>query len=258
MPTLRTQLSQGRTVVGLAACVMRSVEIVTVTRACGFDFLLIDMEHGPISVGEAATMSVAAHEGGLPALVRVSGPTSPDLARVLDCGAQGVVVPHVDSVEQARHIAALCRFPPVGRRSIPSPLARLDFLNLPIKEAMETVERDTFVIAMIESKAGVKAAAEIAAVPGIDGIMIGSNDLAADMGLVGEVEHEDVRRAFASVAEATLKQKKVFGVIGLPEVLLQSHGRDLGASLFVATNDINLLVDGGMATLGRVRPLAIF
>ncbi len=256
--SLRTILAQGRTVVGLAACVIRTSEIVTVTRSCGFDFILIDMEHGPISIGDAATLSIAAHEGGFPALVRASGPSSPDLARVLDCGAQGVVVPHVDTVEQARHIASTCRFPPVGKRSIPSPLVRLDFQNPPLKEGMERIEADTFVIAMIESKAGVKAAADIAAVPGIDGIMIGSNDLAADLGHVGEVEHEDVRRAFGSVAEATLKHKKLFGVIGLPESLLQSHGRDLGAKLFVATNDINLLIEGGEATLGRVRPLAIF
>lgn len=255
-PNLRTRLAGPEISIGLAACIIRTPEIVTVTRSCGFDFLLVDTEHGPIAIGDVASICATAFEAGLPCLVRVGGPTHPDLARVLDCGAEGVVVPHVETVDQARHIVETCRFLPLGKRSLPSPLVRLGFRVPPAAEMMATIEQDTLVVLMIESARGVANAEAIAAVPGVDVLMIGANDLAAAMGHVGAVDHPAVQAAFATVARAALVHGKVFSVIGVAEPLLQSHGLDLGAKLIVATNDINLLIDQGLATSARVRALA--
>lgn len=253
--SLRTRLAGGGLSVGLAACIVRTVEIVTVTRSCGFDFLLVDTEHGPIAIGDVASICVTAFEAGLPCLVRVGGPHAPDLARVLDCGAEGVVVPHVETVEEARLIVEKCRFLPAGKRSLPSPLVRLGFRVPPAAEMMARVEQETLVVLMIESALGIANADAIAAVPGVDVLMIGANDLAADMGHVGNVGHPEVHAAFATVARAAHAHGKVFSVIGVGEALLASHGFDLGAKLIVATNDINLLIDQGLATAARVRAL---
>lgn len=254
--TLRQRLAGPGVSIGLAACVVRTVEIVTIARSCGFDILLVDMEHGPIAIGDAASISVTAFEAGLPCLVRVGGPAAPDLARVLDCGAEGVVVPHVETVEEARHVVEKCRFLPLGKRSLPSPLARLGFRVPPASEMMAGIERDTLVVLMIESGLGVANAEAIAAVPGVDMLMIGANDLAADMGHVGAVEHPQVQAAFARVAGAASAYGKAFAVIGVGEALLRSHAFDLGARLVVATNDVNLLVDRGLEVAARVRGLA--
>lgn len=250
--TLRQRLSLQPLSLGLAACVMRTPEIVTVTRSCGFDCLLIDTEHGPIGIGDAATLCVTAYEAGLPALVRVGGPSHPDLARVLDCGAEGVVVPHVETAEEARLIVDKCRFQPAGRRSLPSPMVRLGFRVPPAAEMMSRIEAETLVVLMIESAIGVANAETIAAVPGVDALMIGANDLAADMGHVGAVDHPEVLAAFAMVARAAQAHGKVFSVIGVAEALLPSHAHALGAKLIIATNDINLLIDGGLATVARL------
>lgn len=254
--TLRRRLDAGVLSIGLAACVVRTVEIVTVARSCGFDLLLVDMEHGPIAIGDAASISVTAFEAGLPCLVRVGGPYAPDLARVLDCGAQGVVVPHVETADEARHVVEKCRFLPLGKRSLPSPLARLGFRVPPAAQMMAEIETDTVVVLMIESALGVANAEAIAAVDGVDMLMIGANDLAADMGHVGAVEHPAVLEAFARIAGAAAAHGKAFGVIGVGEVLLRSHAHDLGAKLIVATNDINLLIDRGLEVAARVRGLA--
>ena len=250
--TLRQRLRLQPLCLGLAACVMRSPEIVTVTRSCGFDCLLIDTEHGPIGIGDAASLCVTAWEAGLPALVRVGGPTHPDLARVLDCGTEGVVVPHVETAEEARLIVEKCRFQPVGRRSLPSPLVRLGFRVPPAAEMMRRIEEETLVVLMIESARGVANAEAIAAVPGVDVLMVGANDLAADMGHVGAVDHPEVLAAFAAIARAAHAHGKVFSVIGVAEALLPSHAHGLGAKLIIATNDINLLIDGGLATVARL------
>ncbi|MBX9909603.1 MAG: aldolase [Beijerinckiaceae bacterium] len=250
--TLRQRLRLQPLCLGLAACVMRSPEIVTVTRSCGFDCLLIDTEHGPIGIGDAASLCVTAWEAGLPSLVRVGGPTHPDLARVLDCGAEGVVVPHVETAEEARLIVEKCRFQPVGRRSLPSPLVRLGFRVPPAAEMMRRIEEETLVVLMIESARGVANAEAIAAVPGVDVLMVGANDLAADMGHVGAVDHPEVLAAFAAIARAAHAHGKVFSVIGVAEALLPSHAHGLGTKLIIATNDINLLIDGGLATVARL------
>jgi 2-keto-3-deoxy-L-rhamnonate aldolase RhmA len=250
--TLRQRLKTQPLSLGLAACVMRTPEIVTVARNCGFDCLLIDTEHGPIGIGDAASLCVTAFEAGLPALVRVGGPTHPDLARVLDCGAEGVVVAHVETADEVRLIVEKCRFQPVGKRSLPSPLVRLGFRVPPAAEMMSRIEAQTLVVVMIESALGVANADAIAAIPGIDALMIGANDLAADMGHVGAVDHADVLAAFATVAHAAQAHGKVFSVIGVAEALLPSHAHALGARLVIATNDVNLLVDGGLAMVARL------
>lgn len=254
--SLRAGLGGDGVAVGLAACIMRSPEIVTVTRSCGFDLLLVDTEHGPIGLPDVATLALTSYEAGLSCLVRVGGPYAPDLARMLDLGAEGVVVPHVETVEEARHVVDKCRFLPAGRRSLPSPLARLDFRVPPAAEMMARSEKETLVVLMIESGAGVANAEAIAAVPGVDALMIGANDLAADIGHIGDLAHPNVLAAFTRIAQAAATHGKLFSVIGVPENLLTSHAFALGARLIVATNDINLLIDRGLEVASRVRAAA--
>ena len=228
--SLRRCLAGGGTAVGLAACVVRSVEIVTVARSCGFDLLLVDTEHGPIGLPDVAALALTAYEAGLSCLVRVGGPHAAELARVLDLGAEGVVVPHVETAGEARHVVDKCRFLPAGRRSLPSPLARLDFRVPPAGEMMARIERETLVVLMIESAAGLAEVEAIAAVPGVDTLMVGANDLAADIGHVGDLAHPDVLAAFARIARAAQAHGKIFSVIGVGEGLLPSHAFALGRS----------------------------
>ena len=118
---------------------------------------------------------------------------------------------------------------------------------------MAAVEADTALVLMVETRSGVEAADAVAALAGVDAVMIGANDLADDLGHAGDLEHPDVASAFRQVAEACRRHGTAFAVIGLPEALLGSHGLDLGATLVVATNDVNLLIDSGTALRERIR-----
>lgn len=237
---------------GLAACVFRSVEMVMVARTAGFDLLVADMEHSALAAGDVAALCVAGRMGGFPVEVRVGGPDHPDLARVLDCGATGVIVPHVDSAKAARIIARRTRFPPVGDRSVPSPLAGFGFRPVDPVPLMAGSEADIRVTVMIESAAGLSEAEAIAAVPGIDAVMVGANDLAVSLGHPGDVGHPEVQAAFARIAAAARGAGREFAVIGVPGALLESHAFALGAATVIATNDINLLVDGGAALVAAL------
>ncbi len=236
-----------RTAFGLACCLLGRAESVLLAQAAGFGFLVIDMEHGPLGIdalGQAAAAGLAA---GLPVFGRVTGPGSPDVARVLDCGASGVIVPHVDTPAEAAAVARACRFAPVGRRALPGPLPSLGYRVLPAAQLARAAEAGTQVIAMIESAEGLENAADIAAVPGIDMLMIGSNDLADGLGLRGQLGHPDLAEAFARIAAAAHAAGKGFGVMGLPPALVPDLAIRLGAGHVVATNDTNLLAEGGAA-----------
>lgn len=237
---------------GLAACVLRTVEIVSVAQTAGFDLLVVDMEHSAMGIADVASLCIAGRLAGLPVDVRVGGPTHPDLARVLDCGARGVIVPHVDTAAQARRIAELTRYAPHGNRSVPSPLAVFGFRPVDPLTLMAGCEAEVQVTVMIESAEGLAEAEAIAAVPGIDALMVGANDLAVSLGHPGDVAHPEVLEAFARIAEAATAAGKDFAVIGVPEALLDSHAFALGAATVIATNDINLLVDGGTALVAAL------
>jgi len=239
--------------IGLAACVFRGVEILTVARSCGFDFLLADMEHGAMSLGEVAALCAAGRGAGFPVHVRAPGPAADALSRIVDCGADALVVPHVDSAGAARAIVARVRFAPVGARSIPSPLVAAGFRPQPPAELIAAAEAAPEVLVMIESAGALAEAEAIAATPGIDGLIVGTNDLAAALGHVGAPEAAPVREAFARIAGVARAAGKGFGVMGLPEALLGSHARALGADWIVATNEINLLVEAGALCAARFR-----
>lgn len=242
---------------GLAFCVLGRAEAVLLARGGGFDFAVVDMEHGPLGLDALGQVAAAGRAAGFEVWGRVTGPQSGDVARVLDCGATAVVVPHVDSAEDAARIADLCRFAPRGHRALPGPLPGMDYALVPADRLCAEAERDTMVIAMIESAAGLSAVEQIAATEGVDMLMIGSNDLADGLGHRGDLDHPEVAQAFVRIASAARDNGCKFGVMGLPERLVQAYARDLGAAYIVATNDTNLMIEGGAALLGRLRAGAL-
>lgn len=238
---------------GMAACVFRSVEILPVARHAGFDFLVADMEHSAMSLGEAATLCVAGRMAGFPVYVRVPKASSDHLTRAADCGARAIIVPHVDGLAEARGIVDKLRFPPKGNRSLPSPIAAASFWPVPAADLISASEEGFRIFAMIESAEALAAVENIAAVDGLDGVLIGSQDLAQSLGHTGNLTHTKVTAAFSRIATAARENGKVFGVMGVPPALLESHALSLGARLIVVTNEINLLAEAAMECATRTR-----
>ncbi|WP_245943165.1 HpcH/HpaI aldolase family protein [Rhodovulum viride] len=238
--------------IGLAFCLLGRAEAILLARGAGFDFAVMDMEHGPIGLADLGQAAAAGLAAGFPVYARVTGPGSPDLARTLDCGAAGVIVPHVDSADQARAVVRACRFAPVGRRALPGPLPVAAYVPLPAADLVARAGQGQ-VIAMIESAEALAAVEEIAAVPGLDALIIGTNDLADGIGLRGQIGHPDMLAAFQRIAAAAKAHGLGFGVMGLPPGLVQSHALALGAQMLVATNETNLIVEGGASVLAGLR-----
>jgi len=126
-----------------------------------------------------------------------------------------VIAPHIESAAQAREVVAAAKFPPLGERSAAGALPHLHYRSFPAAETNAAMNEATMVVVQFETAGAIEKADEIAAVEGVDMVLIGTNDLLADMGLSGQYEHERVREAYARALAACRKHGKHLGVGGL-------------------------------------------
>lgn len=254
---IKQKLAEGSLALGMGIRQARTVDIAQIAKACDFDWLFIDMEHNSMSLDTAAQICSAALGMGVAPIIRVPGHESFHATRLLDTGAQGVIIPHVDNAEQARRIVDFCRFPPLGHRSIPGGLPQTRFANLPVAQTVELINRETLVVAMIETREGLRNAEEIAAVPGIDGLLVGCTDMAAELGVTGQLGHPEVKRALDVTFAACLRHGKVPGMGGVYDDALMQEYVGKGARLILSGSDLAFLMAGARARSSTLRAIPL-
>jgi 2-keto-3-deoxy-L-rhamnonate aldolase RhmA len=259
MPTIvnkaRERLAAGQLSLGMALRQARTVDIGRVLAACGFDFAFIDMEHNTMGIDTAAQIAVACHDAGVTPLVRVPGYEHYLATRLLDAGAMGIVFPHVDSAEQARQLVSNCKYPPMGHRSLGGPMAQLGFRPYPRAESTEAVNRETLLVMMLETPEAIDRADQIAAVPGADVLLIGTNDLTLEMGIPGKYDDLAVVRAYDKVVAACKKHGKSPGMGGIYDHPTMEKYIKVGARFILCGSDISFLMAGGQARADFLRGL---
>lgn len=220
----------------------------------GFDFLIVDLEHGQGDLADAIAMMRAAEGAGTPVIVRVPWNDPVFLKRILDVGAQSLMIPSVENAAEARAAVAACRYPPAGTRGYGAPLVRASTYGT-VADYIHVADQNLLLLIQIESAAAVAAAAEICAVDGVDVPFLGVNDLAGSIGRLEQLDHPDVRRLVAE-AEAAIR------AAGKPLATVPSAGAsaaDLfaqGYALVPVASDVTLLRDAALACLadqGRIR-----
>jgi 2-keto-3-deoxy-L-rhamnonate aldolase RhmA len=249
------QLRAGKLAIGLGLRQARTVDTAQIAKTCGFDWVFIDGEHSSMDPDSAAQIAAASLAVGVTPVVRVAGLEHWHASRMLDNGAQGIVFPHVDSAEEARRVASACRFPPAGKRSMGGGLQQLGFASLPVGEAARLANDETLVVVMIESPQAVASCEEIAAVPGVDALLIGTNDLCFELGIPGQFNDPRVAEAYRKVIAACRRHGKFPGMGGMytPE-LLERHIA-MGVQLILAGSDFSLLMQAASARATLVRGL---
>jgi 2-keto-3-deoxy-L-rhamnonate aldolase RhmA len=248
MPIIRNatlaKLRAGQMAVGFGAFHLRSVATPALARAAGYDWLFIDMEHGAFSVHEATQLAMASLAVGITPIVRVCTNALDEGTRALDNGAQGIVVPHVDTPELARRVAEAFHFPPQGKRSWGGGVAIYGYLAPDAAIAQDEINGDVLIIAMIETAEAVGHAEAIAATPGIDVLFIGSSDLTADMGISGQMDHPRVIEAYRTVIAACRRHGKVAGMGGIYDEENARRYIGMGARFVFAGTDQMFLLAG--------------
>jgi 2-keto-3-deoxy-L-rhamnonate aldolase RhmA len=242
---VKEKLGRGEVVASMTVRLIRGIEIARIAKTAGFDSLYVDLEHASFSLDTTGQICIAALEAGITPLVRVPGIA--EVSRVLDGGALGVIAPHVQSADDAQAYVAAAKFPPLGHRSAAGPLPHLHYRSFPAAVANAALNAATLLIVQFESEQALSQAEAIAAVEGVDLVMIGSNDLLADWGLAGQYEHARLRDAYARTIAVCRKHGKHVGIGGLasrPDLATEfvrmgaryvSTGTDLGFLLAACT-----------------------
>jgi 2-keto-3-deoxy-L-rhamnonate aldolase RhmA len=236
---------------------MRTPNIGMIAASAGFDAIYIDLEHNPTDLETMAGMCVGALGVGVTPIVRIAAANPSDISRVLDVGAQGIMVAHVNTAAEARAIVKAALFRPLGRRSAAGTLPSLGYRAMRQGEVNEAINRETLVMAMIETEEGLANVEAIAAVGGIDTLHIGANDLSVELDLPGQVEHPRLREAYARVAAAAKANGLTMGVgatggkPGLQADLLQ-----LGVRYLTCGIDVGYVIAGGRADTAAIRAMS--
>lgn len=209
-------LRRGDVATALSVRLVRTPEIVLLARAAGFDSVFVDFEHSTITDDAASHINMTALAAGITPLIHVRSAYSENIGAGLDGGALGIIVPHVDSVEDAAAAVKAARYAPRGARGISSALPFFDFRTVPSNAATAAVDAATLVVAMVESETALDRIDQIAAVDGIDVLLVGANDLTSDIGVPGDYGSEKAQAAYRRVIGAAQAAGKFAGIGGVP------------------------------------------
>lgn len=214
-----------------------------ILRRAGCAFVIYDMEHSAIGFDSLRYQVALCRALGLPALVRVPSSEHTFLSRALDIGATGVMVPMVESAEEARAIASATRYPPVGRRGAAFGFAHDGYVPGPIAEKVADANATTVVIAQIETERAMGDVEAIAAVDGIDALWVGQLDLSNFLGCPGDFAHPAFVAALDRIVAAARANEKGLGYMATTPALAREY-RARGFSMIAAGTDQALLIEG--------------
>ena len=252
----RERLRKGEVALGCGVRLARTVEIAKVMAISGYDWLFIDMEHGSIDLDIACQMAVAALDAGIAPIPRVPAGEFSIATRLLDGGAAGIVIPHVDTADEAIEIVDRLKYPPQGHRSVAGAMAQLGYRPIPLGEATRIVNAETLIVVMIETPRAVENAEAIAAVSGVDVLLIGTNDLSMEMGVPGGLGDPKVVAAYERVIAACKRHGKHAGLGGVYTEELMRQYIGMGTRFVLGGNDFSFVVSGAQARNKFVRGLA--
>lgn len=237
-----------RPLAGMWVC-SGSPVMAEIAAGSGLDWLLIDTEHSPNGLSSTLTQLQVIAGYPIDTMVRVAVNDTVVIKQVLDLGAQNLLVPMVSSADEARAAVAAMHYPPRGVRGVGSALARSGRWNR-IPNYLSDADRYVSLTVQIETAAGVEAAADIAAVDGVDAVFVGPSDLSASMGLIGQQTHPEVLAAVRRTFDAVHAAGKPVGVNAFDPVRARGY-IDEGADFILVGADVTLVARGSEALAAK-------
>jgi 2-keto-3-deoxy-L-rhamnonate aldolase RhmA len=255
--SLREKMLRDEVAYTLSVKLVRSVELPMMVKTAGFDGILIDMEHSSFDLDTTSQICIAALYAGIAPIVRVPSKDPFFVSRVLDGGALGVIVPHIRSVQDAKDVVAAAKFQPQGHRSSTNNLPHFQYRHLAAKKANPVINANTLVIPMVETLEAVECVEQLAALDGVDSLLIGTNDMTAEMGIPGDYENPRLTEVYEKTIDACKKYGKWVGIGGLHSRLdLVEKFCTMGARWVMAATDGPLLLGGATKRAGEMAQLS--
>jgi 2-keto-3-deoxy-L-rhamnonate aldolase RhmA len=252
MTDFRARIRRRDTLIG-PLLTLATPQVAELFALAGCDWVWIDLEHTPLSL-DAAQQLIQAVGGRAGTVVRVPWNDPVHIKQALDLGCDGIVVPQVRTAVEARQAVAAAKYPPAGIRSVG--IARAQEYGMTLGDYVKSANEHVAVLVQIEHIDAVPHVADILAVAGVDGVIVGPYDLSASMGRPGEINHPDVAAAVAKVAEACNQRQMAWGAFA-PDAASAKSYRDRGATILAVGTDTMYLWKGMRAVLSELRPAPV-
>jgi 2-keto-3-deoxy-L-rhamnonate aldolase RhmA len=230
----------------------RTADVVRIAKSTGHHAVMVDLEHSTMPLDVAASLCGCAGDLGLFSFVRVPERDYGALGRLLDCGAQGIIAPRVETAAEAATVARACRFAPRGQRSQLATVPQVGMRPTPAATLNPALDDVTVVQILIETPVGVASADEIAAVDGVDMLAFGANDFTAELGVPGRYDDPRVTETIAALAKAATRHGKLLMVGGISDPARLRELDALGVCpLRLTGTDTDMLYAGAAARAER-------
>ena len=252
----KEKLLRGDAVFGSVLQQYRSVEIVRAFAAAGFDYVFIDAEHGAFDIETIQDLARACCHTGLTALVRVAELSYGLVARALDVGADGVILPRVEDPEVLREAVLWTKFPPLGKRGFGITAPRLDYEAASFPDIIRHSNDNTLVVVQFETRTALERAEELLAVPGVDVGLVGPSDLSIALGVPGEFDSPVLRDAVVRFIETCARFGVVPG-IQVRTVALATEWLRRGMRFVGCGSEHTMLLERARETVGVLRAAAV-
>jgi len=242
---LKKALQEGKAVLG-PFMKLSDPAVVEIFGHAGFDFVIIDLEHGPLSIETAQNMVRAAEIADITPIIRVSENDPAQISRALDIGAQGVQIPHITTSTEANTAIKAAKFSPLGERGVCRFVRAASYSAMDRNDYFSSANDNTLVIAMIEGTEGIQNIDEILATPGIDVIFIGPYDLSQSLGLLGQVSHPRVFEELERVADKAKAQGLAVGTFADSIESVRKY-QALGIQFISYSVDVGIIYEAAVA-----------
>jgi 2-keto-3-deoxy-L-rhamnonate aldolase RhmA len=252
---MKQALKDGKVAFGPMVSEIRSPGIALLFAQAGFDFFFIDMEHSCFTMETLSDMILAARAANIPAVVRPSSRKSHEyLSRPLDIGASGLLVPQIQTREDAENVVRWCRYHPLGERGMALSRQHTFFESGNTAETMAQLNDEVFIALQIEHRDAIDNLSDILSVQGIDAAFVGPEDLAASLGKPGQTSHPDVEQAVRRVIEVS-RDKGIIPGIHTGSVDKAKYWIDQGMSFIGFGTDIKLILQVSKNAVKELRSL---
>jgi len=245
---LRKRVVAGECVYGTMIRQARDPGAPAIYAATGYDFVFIDMEHGNYSMETVADLIRGAKSVGIAPIIRIPHLETHFISRVLDAGAEGIMVPMTSTKEQAEEIVHFSKYTPFGHRGFGTQTGQTDYKPLKAVEFMKEANDHTLIIAQIETQKAVEHIDAILSVEGIDVGLIGPNDLSISLGIPDQMGSDVLKKAIDKVVETGKKRKKATGIhIGNVEAI--KNWRSKGMTVLAYSTDVSFQYNASKISL---------
>lgn len=249
---MKDRMKNGQPVYGMFLSEIPAPNLLRLMQAAGVDYVIVDCEHGYFDDSQVAAIAAVGNGIGFPVIVRIPEISRVCIQKYLDAGVDGILVPMLETPEQARELVALGKYAPDGKRGISTMRPHSNYNPGSLTEYMQKANQRTMLFAQIETEKGVEHVAEISKIPGIDGIFIGPNDLSSDLGHPGSFADTEMEEMIIGVIASAKEANVPVGIISSNTDYL-NHWKEKGMTMFSCDSELGLLKKGIQAMLKKLQ-----